>query len=221
MTKSKNKLPPRTKWTEEMDAILRKEYPHKKTRTVAALLGVTESICYSRATKRLGLKKTQEYLQSPDACRLRRGDNVGAAYRYPKGHIPANKGRKGWCPPGSEATQFKPGQTPVNIKPIGSTRICSKDGYILIKMREGLRAWDLLHKVIYERMHGPVPYTHVVTFNDGNKLNVSILNLRAISKKENVLRNGVHSYGPEIAQLYQLKGQITRQINKQEKSKHE
>lgn len=73
------------------DQLLRERYPNTKTATIAAQLGWTVSRTYQRA-KKLGLAKTQEYLESPDACRLRRGDNVGKRFRFTPGHVPANKG---------------------------------------------------------------------------------------------------------------------------------
>lgn len=118
--------------------------------------------------------------------------------------------------PNSIKSQFKPGSTPVNVKPVGSTRICSKDGYLLMKMGEGINSFKPIHRIIYERMHGKVPAGFVTYFIDKNKLNISIINLSIISKKDNALRNNIYRYGKEIAQLLQLKASIKRQINKRE-----
>lgn len=216
MTKSLNKIAKRLKWTPEMDAVMISRYPDVKAALVAEQLGISISAIYSRA-QALGLEKSEAFKASPDACRLRRGDEVGKAWQFKKGQVPVNKGIKGINYPGMVATQFKPGQKPKNHKPVGSTRIDSKDGYILVKMAEGLFQWQLLHRVIWVRMHGPIPAGDMVTFIDRNNLNISIVNLTTIDKKQNCKRNSYHNYGKEIAQLYQLKGQIGRQINKRKK----
>src|SRR5260370_13245419 len=78
-------------WSPEDDALLCKCYPHEATTALAATLRRSISATYLRAMK-LGLAKTDEYLASPAACRLRRGDDVGAPFRFAKGHVPANKG---------------------------------------------------------------------------------------------------------------------------------
>jgi hypothetical protein len=67
--------------------------------------------------------------------------------------------------------------------------------------------------------HGEYPPKGMaLIFKDGNKLNCEIENLELVSRKDLMLRNNVHQYGPEIAQLVQLRGAITRQINRKEKN---
>lgn len=216
MTKSLNKIAKKVKWTPKMDAVMILRYPEVKGQIVADQLGISLSAVYNRAFS-LGLEKSEAFKASPDASRLRRGGEIGKEFRFKKGQVPPNKGIKGINYPGMVATQFKAGTKPPNHKPVGSTRIDSKDGYILIKMDEGMFKWKLLHRVIWERMHGPIPSGSMVTFVDGNKLNISIVNLTMIDKKQNCKRNSYHNYGKEIANLYQLQGQITRQINKRNK----
>ncbi len=99
MTKSRNILAPRTKWTDEMLEILRSRYPHEKTSKIADDLGVQLDRVYRKA-KKMGLSKTDEYLASPDACRLRRDNSGGIPYRFKKGQVPPNKGlrRPGYAP---------------------------------------------------------------------------------------------------------------------------
>lgn len=115
-------------WTAIEIEILRRHYPDMITRAIADALGRTERQVYSKAAS-LGLKKSEEYLASPHACRLRRGDNVGAEYRFKKGHVPANKGlrRPGWSPGRMAETQFKKGEmsgaAQHNYVPIGSLRV--------------------------------------------------------------------------------------------------
>lgn len=107
---------------------------------------------------------------------------------FKKGNEPFNKGLKGQCAPGSEKGWFKKGSMPKNHKPVGSERIDSKDGYILIKTAEP-RTWRHKHRVIWEQHNGPVPRNHVVIFLDGDKANLDISNLALISRSELKIMN--------------------------------
>lgn len=220
MTKSLNKIAKKVKWSPEMDAVMTLRYPEVKSALIAEQLSVSLCSVYNRAAT-LGIEKSAAFKASPAACRLRRGDEVGKAFRFKKGQVPPNKGVKGINYPGMVATQFTKGEKPANYKPVGSTRICSKDGYVLIKMAEGMFQWKLLHRVVWQRMNGPIPKGFLVSFIDRTPLNWKITNLTLITKKQNALRNSIHNYGIEIAQIYQLKGAITRQINKQKRASHE
>jgi hypothetical protein len=57
-----------------------------------------------------------------------------------------------------------------------------------------------------------------LTFRDGDKTNLSIENLELITRAELMRRNSIHNYGPEIAQLGQLKGALLRQIRRKSKN---
>jgi hypothetical protein len=215
-------MPARKFWTQEQDAVLTARYPHEKTERIATDLGKTLSSCYYRANK-LDLKKTPEYLASPDAQRLRRGDNVGAAHRFKPGQQVWNKGMKG-LQIGGQETQFKKGQMPHNTKPIGSYRY-DKDGALQRKISNdkgnNSKRWRGVHELVWIEANGPVPAKHIVVFKPGTRTNVleeiTIDKVECISLIENMSRNSYHQYGKEIAQLVQLKGAVTRQINKREK----
>lgn len=133
-------------WSAAEDAMLRAIYPHRPTPAVAARLRRTLCATYARADK-LGLRKSATYLASPAACRLRRGDNVGAAFRFQKGQVPANKGlrRPGWAPGRMKETQFTPGtlngMAAQRFKPIGSTRMV--DGYLYRKLSAVPGPWTV------------------------------------------------------------------------------
>ncbi len=164
----------------------------------------------------LNVRKSQEYLNSPAACRLRRGDNIGKEYRFQKGQIPPNKGVKGINYEGMKATQFGIGHKPANYRPVGTIRD-SRDGYLEIKIADGIHQWRLLHRVIWERCNGEIPKGHIVSFIDRNPKNINIKNLALFTKVQNMKRNSLHSYPKEIAKLIQLQGAINRQINKRTK----
>jgi hypothetical protein len=228
MTKSRNILPPRKPWSDKEREQLRRDYPNVRTETIAQQLGRTLCTVYNQAAK-LGLTKSEEYLASPDACRLRRGDNVGAAYRFPKGHAPANKGtrRPGWAAGRMRETQFRKGErrgVAVKLyKAIGTERI-SKDGYLERKINDDMplqRRWRFVHLIVWEAANGPVPPGHAIAFKPGRKTNksaeITVDALELVTRRDLMLRNTVHNLPKPIAELVQLRGVLQRQINKRVK----
>lgn len=206
----------RKNWTTEDIEILRKEYPDTPTKALAERLSVTDIAVYQKAFA-LGLKKSEAYMASQAACRLRRGDNIGAATRFRAGHLPHNAGKKGWQAGGNAAkTQFQPGNKPHTWKPVGSERL-TKEGYLQRKMTDTgytLRDWVCLHTMIWEEANGPIPEGHIVVFKNGNKQDIRLNNLALMSRAENMRRNSVHNLPRELAQVCQLKGALQRLINK-------
>lgn len=220
MTKSRNINLPKKTWATDERTLLASVYPCSQSSAVAKLFNSSIGHVYNQA-HHLNIKKSAWFNASFMASKLKRGMEIGKEYRFKKGQIPPNKGKKCESHPNMVPTQFKPGTKPPNYKAVGSTRIDSKDGYILIKMAEGIFQWKLLHRVIWERLNGKIPDGYLVTFIDGDKSNIEITNFTLMTKQENLLRNSCHNYGTEIAELYQLKRQITRQINKTERARHE
>lgn len=108
--------------------------------------------------------------------------------QFEKGHVPVNKGTKGLYNVGGNETSFKKGQRPLNYRPVGSERICSKEGYVMIKTEDG-QPWKLKHNVIWEKANGPIPKGSVLIFADGNKLNVVLDNLILISRRQLLTMN--------------------------------
>lgn len=219
----------RNRWTEVELTILRRYYPDYITRAIADALGRTERQVYSKA-KALGLKKSEAYLASPQACRLRRGDNTGAATRFQKGHVPANKGtrRPGWAPGRMAETQFKPGRPAIearNYVPIGSTRV-TRDGILERKVTDDpsivpARRWVPVTRLVWEAVHGPVPPKHVVRFLPGTattiEAEITIDRLECISLAENMRRNTLHRYPKEIGDAIRARAVLNRRINHVEK----
>lgn len=124
--------------------------------------------------------------------------NSGLTGRFEKGHVPANKGQKGFAAPGSEKGWFAKGHTPKNHRPVGSERI-SKDGYIEIKIAEPNK-WKLKHRVIWEKYNGEIPKGHIVGFRDGNKTNTDINNLVLVSRSAHAVMNhtDLHAFTGEL-----------------------
>jgi hypothetical protein len=219
MTKSKGILPPRRHWTEEETADFIRLYPDTPAAELAARFGVSIAVIYDRA-KKLGVKKSADFVRSEKSGRMLKGDGRGGATRFQKGHPSWNKGMKGLAFPGSEAGWFKPGtrggRAATQYQPIGTEVV--RDGYLVRKMTdEGLmhKRWRFVHILTWEAENGPVPPGHAVTFKDGNRLNCALDNLELISRAELARRNGFCRYGPEIASVMRLRGKLTRMINRQ------
>ncbi len=212
-------------WTSADDELLRQRYPHERTDTLAVALRREVRAVYARA-KLLGLKKSDAYLASPDACRLRRGDNIGAAFRFVKGQVPQNKGvrRPGWAPGRMAETQFKPGVPSWRLMPVGSTRFI--DGYLYRKVSEVPRVpytvnWKLEHHLVWVEAFGPIPPGHNVAFKNGNKADVRLENLELISRTEQMRRNTVHNLPKPVAQAVQLLGALNRQIRRRSRGQEQ
>lgn len=118
----------------------------------------------------------------------------------------------------TKGTRFQKGQPSRKKKPIGSTRVCSKDGYVLVKVA-GKKACQLKHRVIYEEHYGPIPKNMVVTFVDGNRLNLDITNLLLISQRENSLINkkGLRNDDEDLNESGIHLGRVISKINELKK----
>ena len=117
-------------------------------------------------------------------CATRKRYGIKNGYRvndgqFKKGAKPWNKDIKtGIIPPNA----WKSGHE-FNNRPIGSERICSRDGYTQIKTAKP-NAWEHKHRYIWEQHNGPIPDGHVVIFGDGNMSNFDINNLILVSRAQ-------------------------------------
>jgi hypothetical protein len=205
-------------WSKADDAVLRRIFPDTPTPTVARRLRRTYAAICGRAAL-LGLHKSAAYMASPAAYRLRRGDHVGKAFWYPKGHVPANKGlrRPGWSAGRMKETQFKPGVPGANTMPIGSTRLI--DGYVYRKVSAVQYVpytvnWKPEHHLIWTAAHGPIPRGRALRFRNGNRLDVRLDNLELITRRALMARNTVHNLPKPLARAVQLLGALNRKIRR-------
>jgi len=129
-----------------------------------------------------------------------RGIVCGRTGHFPKGNKPWNTGSKGQGLTGANKKSFKKGNVPANRKPLGSERICPKDGYVLIKIAE----WDphfnrptrWKHKSVYtwEQANGPVPDGLTVLIKDGDKLNCGDPDNLVLVSRAELLRLNTYGY---------------------------
>ena len=215
MTKSRGILPPKVFWTDAEKEIVRQLYPNTKNSEIVKILGRhTENSIWGIA-KKLGVKKSPEYLRVMGGYL---DGHRGAQKRFEPGHVPWIKGKK--LPGRTSSTSFVKGQRPPNWMPLGSHKLNS-DGYLVRKIREGNNGglnWEGVHRLAWKEANGPIPARHVIVFKSGMKTTVleeiTPDKLECISLRENALRNSVWKSDPEIMRLHQLKGQITRQVNR-------
>jgi hypothetical protein len=104
-----------------------------------------------------------------------------------------NRGTSGLM--SANKTSFKKGHKPKNWRPIGSERICSRDGFVLIKVEEpdpytGFKTrYRHKHVVEWEKHFGKVPRGCIIRFIDGDKLNCTIENLVCLKQTEHLYLN--------------------------------
>ena len=213
----------RKPWSAVDTELLRRHYHDSRTADLARVLGRDERSVYAKAAA-MGLKKSEDYLASAQAGRIQRGraDPRMVATQFKPGLEPWNKGVRYEAGGRSAQTRFKPGGLPHTTLPIGSLRV-SKDGYLERKFSDEKygspsRRWRSVHRLVWEAAHGPTPPGHIVVFLPGRftavEADITLDRLELISRAENARRNHPRSKSPELARLVQLKGAITRQVNR-------
>lgn len=212
----------RRPWTEAELGLLRCSYADSRTDHLATALGRSITTVYQKAAA-LGLQKSSEYLVTSNAGRIQRGKQNEAlkASQFKAGLVPWNKGAQ-YQPGGrSVETRFEVGRKPQTWKPIGTYQI-DADGLLRLKVKDvrdpPKKDWVYAHRQVWEAANGPIPAGYIVRFKDGRKTSdVALIvpdALELITRVENMRRNTYHRYGPEIARTIQLRGALSRQINK-------
>ena len=115
----------------------------------------------------------------------------GLTGHFPKGHIPQNKGVKRGSFGRMKETQFKKGPRPELRTPLGTIKERA-DGYIWKKVNNDLpyhKRWKQVHRIKWEKAHGPIPKGKKLIFLDGNHKNTNLENLALVSLRENLEMN--------------------------------
>lgn len=226
MTPLSNK--PRHNWSAQETNTLLALYPTTRTTDIALLLGIDLDLVYRRAAM-LKIRKNPEFFARDKCGRIFKGGKLGQATQFAPGQKPWNAGRKGWQAGGrSVATQFCAGALPPNTLPIGSLRvITSKNGnqHLERKVREvpgaARKRWTPIARLVWEATHGPVPNGSIVVFKPGQRSivleEITLDRLELITRAQNAARNHPNRRSPELGKLIQLKGAITRQVNRIQK----
>lgn len=218
------------RWTSMEIELLRDLYPDVPTADVAALLACSARRIYNLAHI-LGLKKSDAFNAADFSGRIQRGraDPRMVATQFKPGFTPWNKGTHFKAGGRSAETRFKKGQlngkAAQHVAALGSYRITDSHGSPALerKMSETpgpnhLR-WVPVSRLVWEAAHGPVPAGHIVVFRTP-ALRTTVLEeitldkLECITRAEHARRNHPRSKSPELDKLVQLKGAITRQVNR-------
>lgn len=196
---------PRSRWTPEQIRILAKHYTDKTPDEMNKLLsGAFTGKQINHKAKKLKIGKSDAY---------RAYFGISENGRRIKGSVSWNKGIHFESGGRSTETRFKPGSIPPNRKPVGSTRI-TVDGYIEIKIADGMFKWRLLHREIWKQHHCEYPPRGTaIVFRDGNRQNCDISNLEVITRKQLMARNTIQNYPKPIREITRLRTVITRRIN--------
>lgn len=181
--------------------------------------GITLKELTRKFNKRFNLNVSENAIANRKNILGLRSGIVGG--RFEKGHVPANKGKKGSMTPQQyercKVTMFKKGNIPANRRPIGSERYNSRDG-ILIKVQDGhlQKNWMPKGRYIYEQAHGKIPEGHKVIFADGNNRNFDLDNLVLVSNAEELImnRNKLFKQHKELTKAGAAVAKVINKVNK-------
>jgi hypothetical protein len=212
----------RLRWTPAEVDLLAAMYPHCHTTDVAAWLDRPVPRVYAAAQAR-DIRKSVEFLASVTAGRIQRGKKHPKmmATQFQPGLVPWNKGTHYVAGGRSAQTRFKPGTKPHTTMPLGSYRI-NPDGHLQRKVSEARgsnsKRWRNVAELVWVEANGPLPAKHLVVFKPGQRTakleEITLDRVECISMAENARRNHPRNRSPELARLVQLKGAITRQVNR-------
>lgn len=201
----------RRPWSPEDREALAKHYPDTDNATLAKIFRRSLSSIKNEAVNQ-GLVKSASYMETNKPGQFRTGQAT-----WNKGKSHPSTGR-------SPETQFRKGQKPHNWVPIGTERIA--DGYLQRKVTDtgdAKQDWRYVHHLVWEEKSGsPIPPGHAVAFIDGDENNIDPSNLELITREELMRRNSYHTnLPPEYAPIIQLRGVLTRKINKRTRDHEE
>ena len=116
--------------------------------------------------------------------------------QFKPGFTPWNKGVKGYR--GPNGGSFRKGHAPWKQRPVGSLSR-NREGFVMIKVADP-NVWELCHRVIWEREHGPIPPGMNVIFADGDKNNLDPENLllASVSERISLDKNGLRHTDAEL-----------------------
>ena len=190
--------------TSEPLAVFKQIYPTTKNKELAEMFNVSVDFVGRRASN-LGIKKCPLFISNNQ-----KNNNKG---QFKKGLIPHNKGQKlsEDVKRKMQKTMFKKGNKPHNTKQIGD-EVIDADGYTLVKVSDSKikkERWRPKHHIVFGE---PIPKDMILIFIDGNKQNFDKSNLKLITKAENMKRNIIYRYPPELINLIRTSKKLSRKI---------
>ncbi|QPR34493.1 HNH endonuclease [Delftia acidovorans] len=209
------------RWT-HLDDLLQLLYADMLNEDLSELLGMSMRDIATRAS-RLGLHKSPAVLAlTYRASMLRQGQRQG---QFTAGFKPWNKGKHGYSVEQGKS-HFQAGNRPPTWVPVGTERWTTPPRalphaarYLKRKVAEPNR-WQLVHRIVWEQHHGPIPEGHAVIFHDGDTSNIDISNLRCISRTELSRSNGA-AVPIDLLPVWELTRQLDQEIKEIEKAEHD
>jgi hypothetical protein len=178
-------------WSPEEYDILKRDYPHMETSELAVKLN--RSVCsINGQAHKLNLNKTAEHRKKMDKKCGEHIRSAGVAHRFPKGHVPQNKGKKmpDEIRERVKHTWFKKGNLPKNTLYDNAITIRhDKNGHDYKYIRISKAKWVMLQVYNWEKIHGPIPKDKIIVAKDGNSLNCDPDNWMMVSRAEHLERN--------------------------------
>lgn len=182
------------KYSEEQRAFFRTYVPGHTYKEIA------EEFTRRFPDVEMTVKKLQSYIKN-------HGLNTGHTGRFQKGHVPANKGKKGYWASGAEKGWYRKGHVPKNHLPVGSERQRTNKGRnrtdVYVKVAEPNK-WVLKNRLVWEKAFGPIPKGKIVMFLNGDTTDCRIENLVCVDRKISTRINqlGLKSADPEVTRTF-------------------
>lgn len=203
----------KTSFTKKEDRFIKANYLTMPVKTMASALNRSHTgVQY--ALRRLGLTIPRELIEARKQ-----------ASRIQPGASPPNKGKKQIDYMSAEAiertalTRFKKGDIPATA--------FDKDGIITIRhdhpdranggraykyVRLSLGVWKPLHTHTWEQVNGPLPEGHCLWFRDLDSMNCDLSNLELITRQENMARNTIQRFPPELISTIKILSKLKKTI---------
>jgi hypothetical protein len=201
-------------WTDDEVAVLVERFPNDHTKEIARDMGLSYGQVSQKAhSLRLAKSEAFHARQRRINSDLSKTNPTIKASQFQRGQVAWNKGKHYAAGGRSAVTRFKKGNIPHTHLPVGSER--NRDGVLWRKVADtGIKSQDWLpvHHIIWFESGGEIPSGHMVCFKDGNRRNFSLSNLELVTRAENMRRNTIHNYGPEVAAIIRLNVSLKRAI---------
>jgi len=198
------------KWTDEMVDALRVSYPDLNSHEIANKLGVSRGAVNTKACE-LGIRKSETFVNA----QRERVVAGGAKYRFKKGDVAWNKGKKGYITvtDAMRATMFKAGHKPHNTTCDGHISVTIDErGVKQLRIRISEKNHEYLSRHNYRKAFGGIPHGYCIKFKDGNTLNCDPDNLECVSRTLLMLLNSKHGYTRDIAEVKEVICYIKQEI---------
>jgi len=200
-------------------------YPNEKAINIAKYYNVNVYLIYKTAN-RYGIKKSEEFLNSPDSGRAQKGNSISPTTQFKKGHVGNTKGLRieaiikneeklrNW----RDKCLWKKGHKPANTAKDGDIRFRKKVRYWFIRISEN--NWEFYHRWLWIQNNGDIPEGYNVVFKQGfdRTQKPGINDLECISDAELGERNRITKYPIELRNLIKTNNKLIKTINEYEKS---